>query len=962
MRRAVVIFWTLGLFFAMLPAQAQASGVDVLAPPVPVPVEPLDLATLVFTVVNRGTATDTYDLNVDLPPGLQAVGAPGPVTLDPGESAPIFITVLVPSDVPAGRLSLTLTAISQTNPAVRASGTGFLEIPTISHLEIVPPEERSADPGQTIELRFLLANRGNALDRFVLTATSRRGFPVDLSVRTLELLPGEERPVRVAVAIPRDAAAGEDRIALTARSIPFDTETSASVRVMVLPPSPEAVGGTLFLEVPTRMELAVMKDASSGSLSAMETLSGGSSFGGANRLRFFVQTVNLMELRRVQFDLERERYGMTLGDVSISLAKLIEFNARGGRLTLKGGGDRASRVTLAAGVGGASAAGPVQIGGGAALDLGALVPTLGLLARPLDQEITTAAALRAHILGVSQLAVEGAISQKPGVLDGALALWGRSRLPVGSAHGEVLWAGPRFAGKNRDEFLAGITQSIDVRRVYLQGEFRYRRDNIASDPTRPISRESQARASARLSLEPLPALSSRLGFRWKNQMLGPNTITDLQDLRLGFRITQRIGPASLSFLHDRAWILDLLVGTSVQETLWGSDLAVRFDPGYALAKIQLTTRKDLLTQAILARSLGYLVGMGLRFHSADLFLSFESFPEYAAFLLRSQVTIGRLTVAIGGGIRQEGNAFQVALRLSGALRFDTPVPFVKTKGRVEGVVFLDQNGNGTWDPGEAGVPEAFVRLGSQLARSGERGVFRFPPVLPGEYRLTVTELPLGMMSTKSLPLKISLQAGEVKRVEIPLQAIGALKGLVFRDENGDGKPDPDEGGLPGVRVLIKGPMGVERTAQTGPDGRFVLQVPPGEYSVSLDESTLPKRFEPSTPLEVAVRVETGGVASVRFGASEVLRIKFAPLAAFSLSQETPHPGEAVIFDASASSDPDGEIVRYEWDFNGDDQVDATGVVVSYVFEEPGEYSVVLIVTDNEGNQDSVTQAVVVKSE
>ena len=70
----------------------------------------------------------------------------------------------------------------------------------------------------------------------------------------------------------------------------------------------------------------------------------------------------------------------------------------------------------------------------------------------------------------------------------------------------------------------------------------------------------------------------------------------------------------------------------------------------------------------------------------------------------------------------------------------------------------------------------------------------------------------------------------------------------------------------------------------------------------------------------------------------------------------------MIFDASASSDPDGEIVRYEWDFNGDGQVDATGVVVSYVFEEPGEYSVVLIVTDNEGNQDSMTQAVVVESE
>ena len=959
MRYAVfVALWALWSLSIFISAQAQTSGVDVLAPPAPVRVEPVDLATLVFTVVNTGTATDTYELNVDLPPGLQAIGGLRPVTLDPGDRTPVFLTVLVPTGIPAGRIPIALRATSQTNPAVRASDTGFLEVPTVSHLVMLPPEERSADPGRTIELEFQLANRGNALDRFVLTATSRRGFPVDLSTKTLELLPGEERRVRLTLTVPQDAAAGEDRIALTARSIPFDAETSAGVRIAILPPSPEAVGGTLFLEVPTRIELAVVRNAPAGSMSFMETLSGNSSFGEASELRFHLQTVNLIDVRRVRFDLERERYGMTLGDVSLSLAKLIDFNARGARLTLKGE-DRSSQVTWAAGAGTGLISG-FQVGGGAALDLGVLVPTVGLLARPLDQEITTAAALRARIMGVSELAVEGAISQQPGVLDGALALWGRSRLPVWSMRGEFIRAGPQFTGKNRDEILMGITQSIDFRRIYLQSEVRYRRDNIASDPARPVSRESQARASARLSLAPLPTLSSRLSFRLKNQTLGPNTIADLQDLRLGFRLTQRVGPASLSLLHDREWILDLALGTSIEEALWGSDVAVRFDPWYALAKIQLTTRKDQIAQAVLARSLGYLVGTGLRTRNTDLFLSFERFPDRTAFAVRSQVTLGRLTFAIGGGVRQEGNAFQVVLRLSGALRFATPIPLIRTKGRVEGVVFIDENGNGVRDPGEAGVSEVFVHLGGQLARSGERGFFRFPPMRPGEYLLTVTELPLGVIASHPLPLTISLQAGEVRRIDLPLREIGALSGLVFRDENGNGELDPGEGGLAGVRVLLKGP--VERVIQTGSDGRFSVQVPPGEYTVSVDGSTLPKRFKPNTPSEVTVRVETGSVASVRFGASEILMIKFAPSADFSMTSEAPHPGETVTFDASASSDPDGEIVRYEWDFDGDGSVDVTGATVSYVFEEPGEYSVVLIVTDDEGNQDSVAKVIVVKPE
>jgi outer membrane protein assembly factor BamB len=64
----------------------------------------------------------------------------------------------------------------------------------------------------------------------------------------------------------------------------------------------------------------------------------------------------------------------------------------------------------------------------------------------------------------------------------------------------------------------------------------------------------------------------------------------------------------------------------------------------------------------------------------------------------------------------------------------------------------------------------------------------------------------------------------------------------------------------------------------------------------------------------------------------------------------------VQFDASASSDPDGEIVKYEWDWDGmqngwewhDSGATAT---VEHTFEEIAEYSTVVRVTDNEGALD-----------
>jgi parallel beta-helix repeat protein len=56
-------------------------------------------------------------------------------------------------------------------------------------------------------------------------------------------------------------------------------------------------------------------------------------------------------------------------------------------------------------------------------------------------------------------------------------------------------------------------------------------------------------------------------------------------------------------------------------------------------------------------------------------------------------------------------------------------------------------------------------------------------------------------------------------------------------------------------------------------------------------------------------------------------------------------GETVQFNGADSSDPDGIIVSYEWDF-GDGTPTKSGVAVSHVYTIPGTYTLTLIVTDN----------------
>ncbi len=72
----------------------------------------------------------------------------------------------------------------------------------------------------------------------------------------------------------------------------------------------------------------------------------------------------------------------------------------------------------------------------------------------------------------------------------------------------------------------------------------------------------------------------------------------------------------------------------------------------------------------------------------------------------------------------------------------------------------------------------------------------------------------------------------------------------------------------------------------------------------------------------------------------------APTADFTFSPSAPLVGQTVAFDASASSDPDGTIVSYAWDFG--DGSTGTGVTTSHAYTSAGTFRVTLTVTDNDG--------------
>jgi hypothetical protein len=59
-------------------------------------------------------------------------------------------------------------------------------------------------------------------------------------------------------------------------------------------------------------------------------------------------------------------------------------------------------------------------------------------------------------------------------------------------------------------------------------------------------------------------------------------------------------------------------------------------------------------------------------------------------------------------------------------------------------------------------------------------------------------------------------------------------------------------------------------------------------------------------------------------------------------------GTQVSFDGSASSDPDGTVARYDWDFGDGQTLADGGATPSHSYASPGKYDVTLRVVDNEG--------------
>ncbi|OGZ41001.1 MAG: hypothetical protein A3I20_01170 [Candidatus Portnoybacteria bacterium RIFCSPLOWO2_02_FULL_40_15] len=97
-------------------------------------------------------------------------------------------------------------------------------------------------------------------------------------------------------------------------------------------------------------------------------------------------------------------------------------------------------------------------------------------------------------------------------------------------------------------------------------------------------------------------------------------------------------------------------------------------------------------------------------------------------------------------------------------------------------------------------------------------------------------------------------------------------------------------------------------------------------------------------------------AALNYSPGPVDNVNDAPIANAGPNQSA-YVGDVVSFDGSSSSDPDGLIVSYEWNFG--DGTTASGAVVTHTYSQAQTYTATLTVTDNGGLTGADTALVVI---
>ncbi len=931
---------------------------------------PGSFVTHVFGITNDSLNPETYSLEFTAPAGWGILGAPTSIALQPGEEGTLFVTATIPPGAVAGEYDLELAVSSQSDPLDRATASGIVIVTPMNEIELLAPIGAGIAPGDFITYEFVLVNRGNVQDSFALAATSSRGLTVTLSHTVADLAPQERLTFTVQLEAAIGVDPGRDVLTVIAESTFFDgVDADVIVFTSVLPPASDAVRGSVMEELPTRVRLSIDKNVLTGTFDSQLTLStSGQILGG-----YFSSFLSLLdpfgpseaEINSFSMLYRRQPTTFSIGNVSQRLTDLIRLSCTGGSLKVDAeyydmsviGGGSNDQTRFA----GYLALGPDVANAGIGY-MGIRDPV------SISQSMWTATA-HAEPLEDWTLALEGSLG-----LDGQLtsrALFFNTTINSSGYFfsGSAFSVGTHFPGQRADSAGIEVSQRLRLSALSLSASLSHKWDNVIRDPLEPT--RIQDDLGFNLTATPLedgPTLASTINFSW-DRYADLSQKSDLTTL-LSVRMTETGGAFPYSLSGKVLERIDHVLGLHVRTTTYSEGVGLAVDEFYLFFQLTQGQSIDVVTDTQLSSS----SDVSIRFrpetalHEASITFrnSRDDFDLYSSFSIHFT---DDLDIVFDGSIswdRHDATEISFGWGITFNANMAIPLPFMVTKGRIEGRAFIDRDGDGHYGLNDEPASSIVIGTGQSEVSTNADGYFRFPPFYPGTYTISPDQLPLH--AAADAPIPVTVIEGETIWVDIPLLPVTVISGDVFEDIDKDGVRDSDEGGFAQVRVILQSDVdGSISDAYTNLSGAFTTAgILPGTYSVSVDPNSLPNRFEFTTAEEATIVIGVQAPLPVSFGGfireREVIITFQPPTADFLFEPEEPLAGMPISFDGNYSFDFDGIIVSHAWDFDGDGIIDSTDLIVQYTFQQPGTFDVALTVVDDTGNEDTIIYPVTVLGE
>lgn len=167
-------------------------------------------------------------------------------------------------------------------------------------------------------------------------------------------------------------------------------------------------------------------------------------------------------------------------------------------------------------------------------------------------------------------------------------------------------------------------------------------------------------------------------------------------------------------------------------------------------------------------------------------------------------------------------------------------------GIIQGFIFKDRDGDGIRDDEDIGIPGVRVKVGEQEATTDSEGwYFAEIKAIAAVVSVDVNTIPKGFVFQDVSAWNFDIKHGNYYQGDFALTTESGIHGVVYYDENQNGRPDNADNFISEVRISLDNG---ESTMTDSRGAYFFYNIPAEKYVLSIDINSLSIQYLPKVPL------------------------------------------------------------------------------------------------------------------